>query len=234
MVNLGQKIKLPKTCEKLFYKHITDVLCKKRLQKTINIREMRRFWKLEKWPQCKGYSLWKMVSLGQKIKLPKTCEKLFYKHITDVLCKKRLQKTINIREMRRFWKLEKSRQCKGYSLWKMVNLGQKIKLPKTCEKLFYKHITNVLCKKRLQKTINIREMRRFWKLEKWLQCKDYSLWKIVSLGQKIKLPKTCGKLFYKHIKDVLCKKRLQKTINIREMRRFFKLEKWPQCNGYSV
>ena len=46
---------------------------------------MRRFWKLEKWPQCKGYSPCKMVSLGQKIKLPKTCEKLFYKHITDFL-----------------------------------------------------------------------------------------------------------------------------------------------------
>ena len=33
-------------------------------------------------------SLSKMVRLGKKIKLPKTCEKLFYKHITDVLCKK--------------------------------------------------------------------------------------------------------------------------------------------------
>ena len=37
---------------------------------------MRRFWKLENWPQCKGYSLCKMVSLGQKIKLPKTCKNL--------------------------------------------------------------------------------------------------------------------------------------------------------------
>ena len=206
-----KKIKLPKTCEQLLFKHIKDVLCKKRLKKTINIREMRRFWKLEKSRQCKGYSLWKVVSLGQKIKLPKTCEKLFYKHIKDVLCKKRLQKTINIREMRRFWKLEKSRQCKDYSLWKIVSLGQKIKLPKTCGKLFYKHIKDVLCKKRLQKTINIREMRRFWKLEKSRQCKGYSLWKVVSLGQKIKLPKTCEKLLYKHITNVLCKKTAPKN-----------------------
>ena len=56
----------------------------KKLEKTLNIREIRRFLKLEKWPQCKGYSPWKMVSLGQKIKLPKTCEKRFFKHITDV------------------------------------------------------------------------------------------------------------------------------------------------------
>ena len=44
----------------------------------------------------------KYVTLGQKIKLPKTCEKRFYKHIRVVLCKKRLQKTANIRKMRAF------------------------------------------------------------------------------------------------------------------------------------
>ena len=129
--------------------HYRRSMQKTALRNILNIGEMRRFLKLEKWPQCKGYSLCKMDSLGQKVKLPKTCEKLFYKHITDVLYKKQLPKTTHIREMRRFWKLEKWPQCKGYSLWKMVSLGQKIKLAKTCEKLFYKHITDVLCKKRL-------------------------------------------------------------------------------------
>ena len=38
-----KKIKLPKTCEKRFYKHIKVVLCKKQLQKTDNIRKMRAF-----------------------------------------------------------------------------------------------------------------------------------------------------------------------------------------------
>ena len=33
-----------------------------------------------------------MVSLGQKLKMPKTCEKPFYKNIEVVLCKKPLQK----------------------------------------------------------------------------------------------------------------------------------------------
>ena len=142
---------------------------------------------MEKWPQCKGYSLCKMVSLGQIIKLPKTCEKRFYKHIRDVLGKKRLQKTPYIWKMGRIWKLEKWPQCKGYSLCKMVSLGQKIKLPKTCEKLFYKHITNVLCKKQLQQTPYIWKMGLFWKLEKWPQCKGYSLCKMVSLGQRLLL-----------------------------------------------
>ena len=41
-----------------------------------------------------------MVSLGQKLKMPKTCEKRFYKNIRVVLCKKPLEKTPNIREMR--------------------------------------------------------------------------------------------------------------------------------------
>ena len=39
-----------------------------------------------------------MVSLGQKLKMPKTCEKRFYKNIRVVLCKKPLQKTPNIRK----------------------------------------------------------------------------------------------------------------------------------------
>ena len=40
------------------------------------------------------------------------------------------------------------------------------------------------------------------------------------LGQKIKLPKTCKKRFYRRIKVGLCKKRLRKTGNIRKMRAF--------------
>ena len=118
MVSLGQKIKLPWTCKKRFHKNNTDVLCKKRLQKTLNIREIGRVWKLEKWPQCKGYSLCKMVSLGQKIKLPWMRKKRFHKYNTDVLCKKRLQKTLNIRDIGRFRKLEKWPQCKSYGLCK--------------------------------------------------------------------------------------------------------------------
>ena len=51
---------------------------------------------------CKGYGLCKMVSLGQKLKMPKTREKRFYRNIKIVLRKKPLRKTPNIREMRQF------------------------------------------------------------------------------------------------------------------------------------
>ena len=38
---------------------------------------------------CKGYNLCKMVSVGQKLKMPKTCKKPFYKKMRVVLWKKR-------------------------------------------------------------------------------------------------------------------------------------------------
>ena len=171
MVSLGQKLKMPKTCKKTFFKNIQVVLRKKPFEKTPNIRENRRLWKWaisgKGYSPCKGYSPWKMVSLGQKVKMPKTCEKPFYRNIRVVLRKKPFQTTPNIREMRPIWKSAISGKgyspCKGHSLCKMVSLGQKLKMLKTCEKPFFKNIRVVLCKKPLQKTTNIREMRPFWK-----------------------------------------------------------------------
>ena len=43
-----------------------------------------------------------------------------------------------------------------YSVW-----VKKIKFSEVCEKLLYKHVRVILCKKRLQKTVNIRKMRAF-------------------------------------------------------------------------
>ena len=57
-----------------------------------------------------GYSPCKMVSLGQKLKMPKRCEKRFYDHIRVVLCKKPLQKTPNI--------------GRNESILKMAKIGQ--------------------------------------------------------------------------------------------------------------
>ena len=50
----------------------------------------------------KAIAFTKIVSLGQKLTMPKTCEKQFYKNIRVVLCKKPFEKTPNIREMRQF------------------------------------------------------------------------------------------------------------------------------------
>ena len=55
---------------------------------------MKKHQIFEKWdhfenrPSCKGYRLCKMVSLAQKLKWPKTCEKRFCRHVRVVLCKK--------------------------------------------------------------------------------------------------------------------------------------------------
>ena len=127
---------------------------------------LRKHQIFEKWddfenrPSCKGYSLGKMVSLGQKLKFRKTCEKRFFNHIRVVLCKKPLRKHQIFDKWDDF---ENRPSCKGYSLGKMVSLGQKLKFRKTCEKRFFNHIRVVLCKKPLEKTPNIRQMRRFWK-----------------------------------------------------------------------
>ena len=99
--------KCKKTGEKPFYENIRVVLCKKVLEKTANIREMKRFLKsaiCKGYSPCKGYSLFKMVSLGQKLKMQKTCEKPFYENIRVVVWKKLLEKTANIREMKRLSK----------------------------------------------------------------------------------------------------------------------------------
>ena len=45
-------------------------------------------------------------------------------------------------------------------------------------------------------------------------CKGYSLCKMISLGQKLKITKTCVKSFYENSRVVLCKKPLEKTPHI--------------------
>ena len=117
--------------------------------------------------------------------------------------------------------------CKGYSLYKMVNLGQKLKFKQTCEDRFFNHIRVVLCKKPLEKTPNIREMRRFWKwaIMHWLYPFQNG-----QFGSKINIKKKHGKnvsliileLFFNHIRVALCKKTLEKRPNIPGMRRFWK------------
>ena len=160
------KKKLPKTCKNVSTNTFQLFYAKKGSKKQLIFEKWEHFENGQKWPQCKGYSPCKILTLGQKIKLPKTCEQRPYKHIRVVLCKKRLQKTANIRKMRTFLKWPKIAQSRGYSPCKILSLGQNRKLPKTCEKRPYKHIRVVLCKKGLQKTANIRKMRAFWKWPK--------------------------------------------------------------------
>ena len=204
---------------KTFLQHSAVVLCKKRLQKTANIREMRAFWKWPKMATKQRLQACQNHHFGSKIKnAQKNMLETFLQHIAVVLWKKKAPKTASIREMRAFWKWPPS---KGYRLGKIVTLGQKLKMHKNMLKTFLQHIAVVLWKKRLQKTASIRKMRAFWK---WPPSKGYRLGKIVTLGQKLKMHKNMLKTFLQHIAVVPCKKRLQKTANIREMRAFWK---WP-------
>ena len=144
---------------KLFYAKNTS-------RKQLIFEKWEHFENDQKWPQWKGYSPCILLSLGQNIKLPKTCENHFYKHIQVVLCKKRLKKQLIFEKWEHFDNGQKWPQSKGYSPCKILSLGQKIKLPKTCKKRFYKDIQVVLCKKSIQETVNIRKMRAFWKWPK--------------------------------------------------------------------
>ena len=154
MVSLGQKLKFGKTGENDSLITL-ELFCAK--------NRLRKHQIFEKWddfqnrPSYKGYSVGKMVSLGQKLKFRKTCAKRFFNHIRVVLCKKPLEK----HQIFEKWDDFKNRpSCKGYSIGKIVSLGKKLKFKKTCEKRFFNHIRVVLCKKPLEKSPNIREMRR--------------------------------------------------------------------------
>ena len=85
------------------YKNIRVLLCEKPLVKSTKCSRNEAILKLGH--LSKGYSQWtmaiafrKMVSLGQKLKWPKTCKKLIYKHTRVVLCKKPLEKKKQIFE----------------------------------------------------------------------------------------------------------------------------------------
>ena len=173
-----------------------------------------------------GYTPCKMVSLAQKLKMPKRCEKRLYDHIKVVVCKNRSKKHLIFEKWQHFENGQNWPRCMGYSPCKMFSLGQKLKMAKRCEKRLYDHIKVFVCKKPLQKTPNIRKMTGFWKWPKFTTMNAiYIPCKMGSSGQKLKMPKRCEKGLYDHIKVVACKKPLQKAPNIRKMTAFWK---WPK------
>ena len=135
-------------------------------EKHLLFEKWEHFENGQNWPRHKGYSLCKMVSLGQKLKMPKRCGKRFYYLIKVVMCKKPFRKTPNTRKWEHFENGQNLPRRKGYSRCKMVSLGQKLKMPKRCEKRLYNYFAVVVCKEPLRKTPNIRKMRVFWQWPK--------------------------------------------------------------------
>ena len=131
MVSLGQKFKWPETCEKRFYKHVRVVLCKKALERPPNIGEMRQFWKsaiLQRLYTLQNGQFWVKNSNGKKPVQNDSTSTL------DLFCAKNRWKKHQI--FQKWDHFETRPSCKGYRLFKMVNLAQKFKWPKTCEKRF--------------------------------------------------------------------------------------------------
>ena len=126
MLSFGKKLKIPKRCEKRLYDHIRVVVCKKPLQKTLNIRKMTAFLKMAKI----GQDACKVLSLGQKLKMQKRCEKQLYDHIRVVVCKKPLQKYLIFKKWQHFESSKNWPSFMGYIPCKMLSLGQKWKIHK--------------------------------------------------------------------------------------------------------
>ena len=93
---------------------------------------------------------------GSKIKIPKNMSKSILQIIYSCSVQKTAPKNTKYSRNETILKIG---HCKG----KMQNphFAQKLKFQKTCQNPFYKSFTVVLCKKPLQKTPNIREMRPF-------------------------------------------------------------------------
>ena len=74
ILTLSQTLKFQNTCQNQFYKSFRVVLCKKPLLKTPNIRDMRAFSKsaiIQRLYPCR------ILTLGQKLKFPNTCQNPF-------------------------------------------------------------------------------------------------------------------------------------------------------------
>ena len=101
--HFGSKIKIPKNMSKSILQIIYSCSLKKTAPKNTKYSRNESIFKISHYA-CKGHSPCKILTLAQKLKFQKTCQNPFYKSFTVVLCKKPLQKTTNIREMRAFSK----------------------------------------------------------------------------------------------------------------------------------
>ena len=85
----------------------------------------------------KGYSLCKIVSLGQKLQCLQTCEEYIFKYTRVNLCKKPLEKTPDIREKRPFSKsaiLQRLWPIQRQNPLQNGQFGSKIKMTKNMNK----------------------------------------------------------------------------------------------------
>ena len=99
--HFGSKIKIPKNMSKSFLHIISSCSLPKTAPKNTKYSTIQSILKIDH-HACKGYSPCKILTLAQKFKFQKTCQNPFFKSFRIVLCKKPLEKTLNIREVTAF------------------------------------------------------------------------------------------------------------------------------------
>ena len=102
MVSLGQKLKNAKNIRKTILQQPYSCSVQKTARKNTIYSRNESILKIGHFERVKAHAkaidLCKMVSLGQKLKILKTCLTPFHKNSTVLLCKKRLEKTPTIPE----------------------------------------------------------------------------------------------------------------------------------------
>ena len=114
---------------KIHSRNHLELFCAKNCTKKHQIFE--KWGHFENQPSCKGYSPCKLLTLGQKWKFQKKSQNPFFKSFRVVLCKKPLDETPNIGEIRPFWKSTIVRR-----LWPTQNphFGSKVEIPRNRSK----------------------------------------------------------------------------------------------------
>ena len=148
-------------------------LPKKRLKKH---QILEKWDHLENQPSCKAYSFCKNVNLGQKLQFQKTCQNLFYKWFTVVLCKTPLQR--NTKYSRNEMILKIRHHLKPYALW-VKNLNSK----KYAE-IYSTSDLQLFCAKN--------RLKKHQMFKKWDHFENGRSWKAY-IESKIKIPKSMSK-----------------------------------------
>ena len=167
-------------------------------KKQLLFEKWEHFENIQKWPPSKGYRPCNILTSNQKLKMHKNMLKIFLQNIAFALCKKRLQKAVNIRKMRAFWKLPKMATKQRLKTLQNRHFGSKMK--NACYKRFYNTLQLIYAKKGSKKQLIFERWEDFENSQKWPPSKGYRLCKVVSLGQKLKMPK---KTYYKYFYNTL-------------------------------
>ena len=153
-------------------------------------KSSKKHWIFVKWdhvesrPLCEDYTPFKILTLVRiTIKIKNKYVKIHSTNHLEIFCVKNRSKKHEILE--KWDHFESQPLCKDYSPFKFLTLVRsKIKIKKKLVKILFTNHLELFCEKKLlQKTLNIRKVRRFWNRP---LCKGYSPNIILTLGQKLK------------------------------------------------